>query len=116
MEIFDKAIQLLIKQEKHSSLRKLELLIDTDTIEHMAGALPPPYYFPNFQAPTIIAERVLSSLRQAQPLSNVQKILVVTDKTLPAVEAIHQNSIVKGDSFARRLGRTVVLELENGIK
>ncbi|PMD25687.1 hypothetical protein NA56DRAFT_382958 [Hyaloscypha hepaticicola] len=96
MEIFDKAIQLLIKQGKHSSLRKLELLIDTDTIEHMAGVLPPPYSFPNLQAPTVIAERVLLSLRQAQPLLNVQKILVVTDKTLHTVEAIHQNSIVKG--------------------
>jgi hypothetical protein len=96
MEIFDKAMQLLIKQGKHSSLRNLELLIDTDTIEHMAGVYSPLYSFPNLQAPTIIAERVLLSLRQAQPLPNVQKILVVTDKTLPTVEAIHQYPIVKG--------------------
>ena len=96
IELFDKAIQLLIKQEKYSSLRNLELLLDKDTIEHMGGVLPPPYTFPNLQAPTIMAERVLLSLRQAHPLSNVQKILVVTDKALPTIEAIHQNSIVKG--------------------
>jgi hypothetical protein len=96
IEIFDKAIQLLIKQGKYSSLRNLELLLDKDTIEHMAGVLPPPYTFPNLQAPTIMADRVLLSLRQAHPLSNVQKILVVTDKALPTIEAIHQNSTVKG--------------------
>jgi hypothetical protein len=96
IKIFDKAIQLLIKQGKYSSLRNLELLLDKDTIEHMAGVLPPPYTFPNLQAPTIMADRVLLSLRQAHPLSNVQKILVVTDKALPTIEAIHQNSTVKG--------------------
>jgi hypothetical protein len=125
MEIFDKAIQLLIKQRKHSSLRKLELLIDTVAIEHMAGVLPPLYSFPNLQAPTFMTERVLSSLRQAQPLLSVQKDLVVTDKTLPAVEAIHQNSIVKGihghlqdlrDAWGGQLcwNSKMVSSLENG--
>jgi hypothetical protein len=81
LEIFDQTLELLIKQARTSSLRNLELRLKADSIKDMVDMKRGPvlHFGTHFGDSNFLYERFLPSLKKAQQLHNVEKVLVITD-------------------------------------
>jgi hypothetical protein len=81
LEIFDQILQLLIKQSKTSSLQNLELRLNLDSIDVMAGMKRGAVFQfgTHFGDSNFLYKRFLPSLEKAQQLQNMERALVLTD-------------------------------------
>jgi hypothetical protein len=89
-------MQLLINPGKNRSIRHIELLIDVNSIEHMAGVKPNPFFYFSLPLSTSNAmyEKFLSILHQANRIPDLQKFFVVNHAcSLATVEEILEYSV-----------------------
>ena len=96
IECFDRAMQLLINQGKNRSIRHTELLIDINSIEHMAGVKPNPFLYFSLPlgASNVMYKKFLPILHQANRLQNLQRNFVATHAcSLATVEEILDYSV-----------------------
>jgi hypothetical protein len=94
IEWLDRILKLLIFQGKHCSIRRLELLIDIDSIEQMASSQTQHWYFNLHIKRSNWREKALPCLQQAHRLQNTEKILVITHaRELATAQEVHEYSI-----------------------
>lgn len=96
LEWLNKVLQLLIKQGEHCSVRRLELMIDEDSVKYISGSKPHPMYSNHINRPDYWHKTVLPCLKQARRLQNTKKALVIIHALgFATAEAFHNHTLTE---------------------